>query len=120
MKIMFFFFNTPLLLNTPMLYHLCDTFSDQFQENGGYCAVVFSKSTQSNIILLLKKGNHGNDIFQVGDSLDRHAFKAPFVSSWKWIWDSTEFTVGKEDLSGCCFQHSRKEQILLHDLKYRI
>lgn len=42
------------------------------------------KSTQSNIIFCYwKKGNHGNDI----ESLDRHAFKAPFVSSWKWIRD---------------------------------
>lgn len=92
----------------------------------GHWAVVFSKSTQSNIILLLKKGNHGNDIFQAGESLDRHAFKAPFVSSWKWMWDSSEFSSTQ---AGLCRQRSLEQalsptqgkgkKILLHDQKYR-
>lgn len=81
------------------------------------------KSTQSNIrFCYWKKGNHGNDIFQAGESLDRHAFKAPFVSSWKWMWDSSEFIstrVGKEGLSRRLW-HSRKGKMLLYDLKHRL
>lgn len=45
-----------------------------------------------------KQGNHGDDIFQAGESLDRHAFEAPFVCSRRWMWDSSEFVsthVGK-------------------------
>lgn len=38
-----------------------------------------------------KQGNHGDDIFQAGESLDRHAFEAPFVCSRRWMWDSSEF-----------------------------
>lgn len=81
------------------------------------------KSTQSNIrFCYWKKGNHGNDIFQAGESLDRHAFKAPFLSSWKWMWDSSELIstrVGKEGLSRR-LRHSRKGKMLLHDLKHRL
>ena len=82
-----FFFNTRLYLIrqafTTLFIHT-QTYSGRMT---GYRAVVFSESTQSNIILLLEKekekGNHGNDIFQAGESLDRHAFKAPFVCSRK-------------------------------------
>ena len=40
-------------------------------------------------------------------------FKAPFVSSWKWMWDSSEFIstcVGKEGSGMRCVQHRRKSK----------
>lgn len=92
----------------------------------GYCAVVFSKSTQSNIILLLKKGNHGNYIFQVGDSLDRHAFQAPFFSSRKWtlysiVFNSTQAGVARQRrLEQLLSPTLWKGKILLHDSKYSL
>lgn len=65
----------------------------------GWRADGLLKSTQRNTLFCQRKqGNHGDDIFQAGESLDRHAFEAPFVCSRRWMWDSSEFVsthVGK-------------------------
>lgn len=93
----------------------------------GHCADDFFKSTQSNIILLLeKKGNHGNDILQAGESLDRHAFlKAPFVSSWKmdvrfqWV-HIHSCRQRRLEHALCPMREKAGKKTLLRDLKYRL
>lgn len=72
------------LLNTSTGCHLCETYSRNVT---GYCATVFSESTQSDIKSLLNKNLRTETMFSRQVKIWAGTFKAPFVSIWKRMCD---------------------------------